>query len=130
MQKAQLKDGAEKIAIIGDMLELGSYTEEGHILVGKKAVEAGISQLILVGGRAKHIAEGAQEAGMNEDNIFYFSYAEEAGKFAQQRINQNDLVLIKGSQGARMEKAVLEIMAEPQRAEELLVRQGSEWENK
>lgn len=130
IERVSLKEPAEKIAIIGDMLELGSYTEEGHALVGKKAVEAGISQLILVGSRARHIADGAKEAGFNEDNIFYFSNAEEAGKFAQQRINQNDLILIKGSQGARMEKAVLEIMAEPQRAEELLVRQGLEWENK
>lgn len=130
MERASLKESAEKIAIIGDMLELGSYTEEGHALVGKKSVEAGISQLILVGSRARHVASGAKEAGFNEDNIFYFSNAEEAGKFAQQRINQGDLILIKGSQGARMEKTVLEIMAEPQRAEELLVRQGLEWENK
>ena len=65
-----------------------------------------------------------------QDNIFYFSHAKEAGEFAQQRIDKDDLILVKGSQGARMEKAILEIMAEPQRAEELLVRQGSEWENK
>ena len=130
MERATLKEPAKKIAIIGDMLELGSYTEEGHMLVGKKAVEAGVSQLILVGERAHHIANGAKEAGFDEDNIFYFSHAKEAGEFAQQRIDKDDLILVKGSQGARMEKAILEIMAEPQRAEELLVRQGSEWENK
>jgi len=62
--------------------------------------------------------------------IFYFSHAKEAGEFAVQRINKGDLILVKGSQGARMEKAVLEIMAEPQRADELLVRQGEEWEKK
>jgi len=48
----------------------------------------------------------------------------------QNKIKQGDLILIKGSQGMRMEKIVKEIMAEPQRAEELLVRQTGIWENK
>lgn len=130
LRKVTLINSGVKIAILGEMLELGSYTEEGHQLVGKKAFEAGVSQLILVGERARHIAVGAKNAGFQEDNIFYFSYANEAGNFAVQRINQGDLILVKGSQGARMEKAILEIMAEPQRAGDLLVRQGEEWENK
>lgn len=122
--------GGEKIAILGEMLELGHYTEEGHRLVGKRVCDAGISQLILVGERSHFIAEGAKSLGFNPDNIFYFSNAREAGDFAVQRISRGDLVLVKGSQGSRMEKAVLEIMAEPQRASDLLVRQGLEWENK
>jgi UDP-N-acetylmuramoyl-tripeptide--D-alanyl-D-alanine ligase len=130
LRKVTLINSGVKIAILGEMLELGSYTEEGHQLVGKKAFEAGVSQLILVGERARHIAVGAKNAGFQEDDIFYFSYANEAGNFAVQRINQGDLILVKGSQGARMEKAILEIMAEPQRAGDLLVRQGEEWENK
>lgn len=130
MQKAFLPSSGKKIAILGEMLELGSYTEEGHVIVGKKVAEAGIDQLILVGKRARHIATGAKEHGFNDDNIFFFNNAEEAGKFSEQRIDTGDLILIKGSQGSRLEKAVLEIMAEPQRAKELLVRQGLEWKNK
>ncbi len=130
MKKATLSGQGKKIALLGEMLELGPYTEEGHRLVGQKAVEAGVSQLILVGERTYHIAAGAKEAGFNEDEIFHFGQASEAGNFAVQRISQDDLILVKGSQGSRMEKAVLEIMAEPQRAAELLVRQGPEWAGK
>ncbi|MCX6795679.1 MAG: Mur ligase family protein [Candidatus Falkowbacteria bacterium] len=130
MSRATLPEHSVKIAILGEMLELGSYTEEGHRLVGKKVVAAGISQLILVGERAHHIALGAKEDGFNPENIFYFSHATEAGGFAVQRIGAGDLILVKGSQGSRMEKAILEVMAEPQRANELLVRQGQEWKNK
>lgn len=125
--RAKLTSDNYRLAIFGDMLELGAYTEEGHELVGQKAFETGIDQLILVGSRAKFIGQGAKKAGMSEDNIFYFDRPEEAGHFASQRIKSGDLVLVKGSQGARMEKTVKEIMAEPQRAKELLVRQGSEW---
>lgn len=130
VSKAILPRNSSKIVILGEMLELGPYTEEGHRLVGKKVFEAGVSQLILVGERTHHIANGAKELGFNEDNIFYFSHSKEAGEFAVQRISKGDLILVKGSQGSRMEKAVQEIMAEPQRAGELLVRQDKEWENK
>jgi UDP-N-acetylmuramoyl-tripeptide--D-alanyl-D-alanine ligase len=85
--------------------------------------------LITVGERSRDIARGALEAGMNENNVFMFSGAEEAGKFIQNRIKQNDLILVKGSQGVRSEKIVKEIMAEPLNARNLLVRQTGMWEN-
>ena len=55
-------------------------------------------------------------------------HPEEAGKFVKERIKTGDIVLVKGSQAMRLEKIVKEIMAEPLRASELLVRQGREWE--
>ena len=58
------------------------------------------------------------------DNTF------EAGRFIQEELRQGDIVLVKGSQGARMERVVKELMAEPMDASKLLVRQGAEWENK
>ncbi|MCK5212162.1 hypothetical protein KAJ89_05670, partial [Candidatus Parcubacteria bacterium] len=82
------------------------------------------------GERARDIARGAKEAGMLGDNIFNFAYSDQAGRFIQDRIKEGDLVLVKGSQGVRMEKIVLEIMADPLRAEELLVRQEKTWKNK
>ncbi len=118
---------ARKFAVLGDMLELGGYTEEGHMLVGEKAVEVGIDKLIVVGEKARDIARGAEKAGMKTEDIFSFPSSDDARLFVQNRIKEGDLILIKGSQGARMEKIVKEIMAEPLRAGELLVRQGEEW---
>ncbi len=130
LRRIKVDESAEKYAVLGEMLELGAYTEEGHRLVGEKLVQSGISNLIAVGERARDIISGATAAGMADDYIFYFDSAIEAGRFLQNRIKAGDIILIKGSQGIRMERAVKEIMAEPERAEELLVRQGKEWEGK
>ncbi|MBU4347398.1 UDP-N-acetylmuramoyl-tripeptide--D-alanyl-D-alanine ligase [Patescibacteria group bacterium] len=126
--KVPLARGARRFVVLGDMLELGGYSEQGHKEVGRQAVKDKIDKLIAVGERARDIARGAEKAGMLADNIFHFARAEEAGKFIQERVNEGDLILVKGSQGMRMEKIVKEIMAEPLRAKELLVRQDEMWE--
>lgn len=123
----QVGEKNSKFAILGDMLELGSYTEEGHRKVGKKVFECGVDKLILVGEKSRDIARGAEEAGMKKDDIFHFPNSDDTRIFVQDRISEGDLVLVKGSQGMRMEKIVKEIMAEPLRAGELLVRQGKGW---
>ena len=112
---------------MGDMLELGAYSEESHRDVGKYIAASGIDQLYAVGERALFIVHGAKEVGMKEENIFHFSNSSEPGRFIQERMHQGDLILIKGSQGMRMEKIVKEIMAEPLRASDLLVRQEEKW---
>ncbi|MFH1661840.1 MAG: UDP-N-acetylmuramoyl-tripeptide--D-alanyl-D-alanine ligase [Candidatus Falkowbacteria bacterium] len=125
--KIPLEEGARRFAVLGDMLELGSFSEEGHREVGRKVFRSKIDKLIVVGERSRDIARGAKRIGMLSDNVFHFANTYNAGKFIQERISQGDLILIKGSQGMRMEKIVKEIMAEPLRAKELLVRQGEEW---
>ncbi|MFA6306392.1 MAG: UDP-N-acetylmuramoyl-tripeptide--D-alanyl-D-alanine ligase [Patescibacteria group bacterium] len=124
------KGGENKYAVLGDMLELGEFTKAKHQEVGRAVVKNKIDKLIVVGERSRDIARGALNSGMSQDDIFHFAATDEAGKFIQERIKTGDLILVKGSQGARMEKVVKEIMAEPLRAKELLVRQGEEWENK
>lgn len=123
----ELEDGAFRFAVLGDMLELGSYTEEGHELVGSKLLEADIDVLIAVGERSRDIIRGAKKVGMRDEFIFHFGESESAGRFVQERIKKGDLIFVKGSQGVRMEKIVKEIMADPLRADELLVRQGDDW---
>lgn len=130
LRKVKIDDSADKYVVMGDMLEIGSYTEEGHRLVGQKVAQSGIKYLIAVGEKSRHYIHGAKEAGMSEDFMFYFDKPEEAANFIKDRIKAGDVLLIKGSQGARMEKVVKELMAEPDRAGELIVRQGKEWENK
>lgn len=130
MSKINVKAGARKIAVLGDMLELGAYTEQGHQEIGRAAVKAGVDKLITVGERSTDIGIGAKEAGMKRDNIFNFDTADEARKFVEDRIQEGDLILVKGSQGVRMEKIVKEIMKDPMAAKYLLVRQEEEWGDK
>jgi UDP-N-acetylmuramoyl-tripeptide--D-alanyl-D-alanine ligase len=124
-----MKIGPEghKYALLGDMLEIGSYTEEGHQLIGRRAAEAA-DDIIAVGRQAATIAAGALAVNFPKDNIFTFTNAIEAGKFLAARIKSGDVVLAKGSQGIRLETAVKLLMAEPERAKELLVRQDGNWQ--
>jgi UDP-N-acetylmuramoyl-tripeptide--D-alanyl-D-alanine ligase len=67
---------------------------------------------------------------MPKDNIFTFETSDMAKKKVQELTEEGDLILIKGSQGMRMERIVEEIIAEPQRKKELLVRQSQKWLSK
>ena len=118
---------ARSIAVLGDMLELGAYTKQGHREVGHRVAELGINYLICIGARARYIGHGAEEAGMDDERIYYFSHIEEASRFVQELIRKGDFILVKGSQGMRMEKVVKEIMAHPELAKKLLVRQDPPW---
>ncbi|MBL7021748.1 UDP-N-acetylmuramoyl-tripeptide--D-alanyl-D-alanine ligase [Patescibacteria group bacterium] len=125
-----LSEGARRFVVLGDMLELGQKTELEHNSVGKYIAEKNIDILITVGEIARDFARGAKEAGMLDEHVFTFTSHDEAGHFIQNRIKEGDVILIKGSQGARMERITKEIMAEPQKAQELLVRQEDNWINR
>lgn len=118
-----------KIAVLGDMLELGKYTIEAHREIGKQ-LKSIADILLTVGPRAKFIAEEARESGFNKENIYCFSDSRGASEKLQDLIEEGDLILIKGSQGIRMERVVKEIMAHPKEAARLLVRQNPIWKNK
>ncbi|OHA58670.1 MAG: hypothetical protein A2571_02785 [Candidatus Vogelbacteria bacterium RIFOXYD1_FULL_44_32] len=121
-----IKSTGRKIAVLGDMLELGEHTIEAHRAAGE-LVAKNCDMLLTVGLRSKFIEEKAREIGLAEEAIKHFDNSSEAGEALDKIIEAGDVVLIKGSQGMRMEKAVVEIMAEPLRAEELLCRQEEEW---
>ena len=117
-----------RICVLGDMLELGKYSAEAHRNVGTRAA-AVADMLITVGFRARAAAQAALDAGMPDANIRQYEMTESrrAGKELEAELREGDVVLVKGSQSMRMERTVEEIMAEPQRASELLVRQEDEW---
>jgi UDP-N-acetylmuramoyl-tripeptide--D-alanyl-D-alanine ligase len=122
-------EGCRKIAVLGDMLELGKHTIDAHKNIGHFARE-NVEKLVVVGQRAKNIALGAEEAGMSPDSIFEFMDSRTAGEFLKKYLQKNDILLIKGSQGMRMERVVEEVMLEEDSKEKLLVRQDREWRNK
>ena len=121
--------GKRKVAIIGDMLELGRHTTEAHLEVGRIAKKS--AQLLITAGmRAKDIQNGALEAGMSEKKVFHVDDAMSAAETMKEHLKPGDVIYIKGSQGMRMENAVKALMLEPERAKELLVRQEREWGSK
>ncbi len=128
-KKIPLAPNARFFAVLGDMLELGKRSEREHYKIGQYCAQLGVDKLITIGERSRDIGRGAKENGMVRDNVFHFGDLKMAGKFLQDRIKQGDLILVKGSQGVRMEKIVKEIMADPLKADKLLVRQGPEWNN-
>ena len=125
----EVKTTGRRVAVLGDMLELGKHTIEAHKNIGKLAKEV-VDVLVVVGPRAQAIKEGAIEEGMNKENIFEFINSNEAGKFMKNFVKRNDLILIKGSQGMRMERAVEAILSDQKNKEKLLVRQDEEWKKK
>lgn len=115
-----------RIAVLGDMAELGSRTEAEHRAVGKHAARA-CDLFIAVGPQMGLAAEEAIAAGLSKDKVERFSTSVEAGRYLDANIQKGDVVLIKGSQSMRMEKAVKDIMGEPLTAPEVLVRQEEYW---
>ena len=124
-----LHNDGRKIAVLGDMLELGTQSQSEHERIGAVAQKS-CHILVTIGRRARDIAEGALTAGMDENFIYQFDKSAEAGVFVETLIENNDIILVKGSQGIRAENVVLEIMANPDDAESLLVRQEGAWSKK
>ena len=123
---AFINPSGRKIAVLGDMLELGRHSAEEHRKMGAYVAHTA-DLLVTVGFRARGMAEGALDAGMDESKILQFEDAYKAGEELAALVSAGDCILVKGSQSMRMERTVLALMAEPDRAEELLVRQDEEW---
>lgn len=115
-----------KIAVLGSMAELGQYSDQEHRLIGMKVAEVA-DVFVAVGENMRMAVESAIEAGMYKEAIEWFATSEEAGRYLDREIQEGDIVYVKGSQSSRMEKVVKDIMAEPLRAPELLVRQEEKW---
>lgn len=99
-----------KVAVLGDMLELGRYEQEGHALVGGRAAEV-VDALVAVGPRGKWIGDAARDAGLAPQNIFYADGNARAVEILRSVMQPGDLVLVKGSRGVAMEGIVGELAA-------------------
>jgi UDP-N-acetylmuramyl pentapeptide synthase len=119
-----------RIAALGDMLELGSYSEEAHRQIGVKASSV-CDILVVVGARMRFVSDEAVARGFEAGKEFFAcDTSQEAGALLAKIVREGDVVLVKGSQSMRMEKAVKDIMAHPENATKLLVRQEESWLNK
>ncbi len=123
-------EGARRIAALGHMAELGPRTDEEHRKIGFEVASDGIDLLVTAGEKSLGIRQAALEAGFDPANAEHFPTPEEAGRYLDRVVKKGDIVLIKGSQSARMEKVTKDLMAEPLFAEQLLVRQTAAWVTK
>ncbi len=123
------KVSGRKIVVLGDMLELGKFSAEEHRKIGVQ-VASFADMFVLVGLRMQGAKESALGAGLDVKKVFEHADSKCAGEFLQQQIQPGDVILIKGSQSMRMERAVVEIMAHPEKREALLVRQEEEWQKR
>ncbi len=124
--KWPVAEGSRRIAALGTMAELGQYSEAEHRMAGMQASQ--VADVVLaVGEPARDLFRAAKEAGMDENRVHWFGTSVEAGRWLDANVRAGDVVLIKGSQSARMEKAAKDILAEPMRAPELLCRQFGKW---
>ena len=97
-----------RIAVLGDMLELGWAEEESHRLIGRRAAD--VAQiLIAIGHRSRIIAEEAKKVGMQDSNIYWVKTAVEAIPLLEEMIREGDALLIKGSLGMRLDQIVTAI---------------------
>ncbi len=94
-----------KVAVLGDMLELGAYERDGHLEVGLRAAEV-VEELVVVGPRAQMIAEGASERGLPADHIRSAPDSDAAVDIVRDLLRPGDVVLIKGSHAVQMERIV------------------------
>jgi UDP-N-acetylmuramoyl-tripeptide--D-alanyl-D-alanine ligase len=124
-----LKDfEGRKIAVLGNMNELGDYSEQLHRAVGKYAVGR-TDLLVTVGESARHIGDEAIIHGFPADKVMHYDDALAAAESLKQKISRGDVLLVKGSQNnVRLEKLVKALMKEPWQAVRLLARQGREWD--
>lgn len=100
-----------KVAVLGDMYELGRYERQGHEKVGARTAEV-CSELVAVGELSKMIAEAAQRAGMPSQAITWVPTVEEAIQFLENRLHRGDVALVKGSHGLHMEQIVAALSIE------------------
>lgn len=119
-----------KIAVLGDMLELGTETESGHREIARKFIDIKGDIFMGVGVRMEFAIEELKKHKFKEENLYHFGNPMDAAGKLREIMKEGDVILIKGSQGLRMEKAVEEIMAEPYKAKDLLCRQNKAWKNK
>ena len=95
-------NGLRKIAVLGDMFELGDFSEKLHREVGTEILKNKIDKLFLIGNYAKFIGKEAENEGYKKEDILYFENKEELLKYLKQNLQKGDVVLIKASNGMKL----------------------------
>lgn len=116
---------SRRIAALGDMLELGRYSADEHARIGALVAQK-VDVLVAVGSRSRAMRDAAVASGMPEERALWFANSREAAEALSDMIAASDIVLVKGSQGIRMERVMEALLLNPEDRQHL-VRQEREW---
>ncbi len=116
-----------RVAVLGDMAELGAQAETAHERVGERAAGV-VDRLVVKGEQARTIGRAAARAGLDDDRIAITYTPEDAARAAQSDLGAGDVLLIKGGMVARMERVAARLLADPARDAARLVRQNAAWQ--
>lgn len=119
-------NSARKIAVLGDMLELGNMTKNGHVEVARKVADIKADLFVAVGDRMKLAMDELIALGFPSSKILKFDDPETAAEKIKNMLKLGDFVLVKGSQGMRMEK-IVKMLLKNTEDENLLCRQSVAW---
>jgi UDP-N-acetylmuramoyl-tripeptide--D-alanyl-D-alanine ligase len=106
---ASLKPAGRKFAVLGEMLELGSSAGELHREMGEKAAQAGFDGVSFFGPHAQEFSEGLASGGFSKSLFVSNSYEQSLAPKTLPVLNDNDIVLIKGSRGMKLEKVLADL---------------------
>lgn len=109
MTLKDLKVHHNGFVFLGDMLELGTESEEMHRKIGMLIATIGINTLFLQGNFSRVTAAGAMEGGLSPENIFFLSNENNGINYLKENLKKGDWILVKGSRGMKMDKIVLQI---------------------
>jgi UDP-N-acetylmuramoyl-tripeptide--D-alanyl-D-alanine ligase len=99
-----------RFAVLGEMLELGQWSEQLHRDVGRHAVQCEVSVLVGIRGAARHLVDEARGAGLTAGAAYFFDEPAAAGQFLKTIARRGDCILFKGSRGTRVELALEEFL--------------------
>lgn len=103
---------SRRIAVLGEMLELGGRSGEYHFAAGVELADMGFDWVVGVQNHAAAICQGARHGGVPEVQVRFFSDSQAAAEFTSQLCRSGDLVLVKGSRGVHMEKVVERLISD------------------
>ncbi|HRY31121.1 MAG TPA: UDP-N-acetylmuramoyl-tripeptide--D-alanyl-D-alanine ligase [Candidatus Paceibacterota bacterium] len=124
---AEIETAGSRIAVLGDMAEIGRFSASEHRKIGALIKQKKIDILITVGRASELMNEQAIEEGMAQSRNYHFSHSEEAIATVKRYLKPGNIILVKGSQSMRMERITKAIILEKDSASDLIVRQEKEW---
>ena len=102
----EMAESSNRMAVLGDMLELGENSASAHESVGQKAAALKLKKLFVVGEFAEDVKKGAMQEGMSPNDVLVFDSVEKIAKKVVEISNSGDVLLIKGSRGMKLERVV------------------------